>query len=815
MRMNVSNFGQDLRHTVRVLRKSPGYVIVAVLAIGFGVAVNSTVFTLLNAVALRGLPVHDSGDVVSVYQTVRGWRQRNVHGDSTYFSYPEYLSYRDQSSSFSGLAAYAQAELTLGGSEARVLSGDLVTCNYFDVLVGSMRSGRSFRQDECVTPGGNPVVVVSARLWRRQFREDPDILGKTLLLNGVPFVIVGVAPDGFNGASLISADLWAPISMQEQWVPNRKFLDDANLSWLQLIGRLKTDVPLKQARADLAVIAGRIDEQNPPRATQLSIDRATLMNIPQAHTIILGAGTVVLGAVTLVLLIACANLANLLLARAAGRQKEISVRLALGARRGRIVAQLLTESIILSIAGGTIGLVGAWAMLRASLPVMLSQLPHEAQSIALNTNPDIRIIGYLLALSIATGIGFGLVPALQATRVDLNAALKETGTSLGGSRRRWLRSTLVAIQVAVCLVLLIAAGLLARGLRAAQDIEPGFDMKNVTVATFDLSRQGYDAGRSAAFHRGLTERLAARGLEAALVDPVPLSGSRNGTQVILEGTDRRNSIYNATVSANYFQFLNIPVIRGRSFDERDENSHSHVAVLSESTVRRFWPGNDSLGQHFRIPGDPLLWEVIGVAADVHSMGLTDADETLVYFPLTENDYPRVSLVARGIDAGSASQAIREESRALDANVFAATGALEDNVKVWQYPARITALLGSTLGIAGLLLASMGIYGVVAYTVTQRTKEIGIRISLGATNADVVRMILAQTFRPVLAGGCVGLVSSLAVSQILKSLLFGVSPLDPIVFGGISLFLVAVALVASYVPAQRAAVVDPMIALRHE
>jgi predicted permease len=421
MSMHVSNFGQDLRHTVRVLRKSPGYVMVAVLAIGFGVAVNSTVFTLLNAIALRGLPVHEAGDVVSIYQMVQGWRQRNVHGDSTYFSYPEYRTYRDQSTSFSGLAAYAPAELTLGGSDARVVSGDLVTCNYFDVLVGPMKSGRGFRQDECVAPGGNPVAVVSARLWHHQFRRDPTILGKTVLLNGVPFVIVGIAPDGFNGASLISADLWAPISMQEQWIPNRKFLEDANLSWLQLIGRLKTDVPLKQARADLAVIAGRIDEQNPPRATRLSIDRATLMNIPQVHSIILGAGAVVLGAVTLVLLIACANLANLLLARAAGRQKEISVRLALGAGRGRIVAQLLTESVILSIAGGAIGLVGAWAMLRASMPALLSRLPHEAQSIALNISPDLRIIGYLLALSIATGIGFGLVPADDARRSERRA----------------------------------------------------------------------------------------------------------------------------------------------------------------------------------------------------------------------------------------------------------------------------------------------------------------------------------------------------------------------------------------------------------
>jgi predicted permease len=423
----MTNILLDLRQSLRMLLKSPGFVVVAVLALGFGIAINSSVFTLLNAIALRPLPVHDSGSVVTIYQSMQGLRERNVRGDQSLFSLQEYTAFRDQNDVFTGLAAYSNAPLTLGGSKARQLSGDLVTCNYFDAIALGLTLGRGFRPDECVAPGASAVVVISQRLWQRQFGADPQILEKPIVLNGRSFTIVGVGPAGFTGASLMSSDVWAPVSMQEPWIPGRFFLNDANLSWLQLIGRLKAGVSLAQARADLAVIARRIDQQNPPRVTTLHVDRATLMNIPQEHTILMTGGAVVLVAVSLVLLIACANLANLLVARAAARHKEIGIRLALGATRRRLVIQMLAESIMVSIVSAALGLFAAWGVLRALIPMVMAQLPPEAPVMDLNLNPDLRIVVYLLALSLCTGIGFGLLPALQATRIDLNSALKESG----------------------------------------------------------------------------------------------------------------------------------------------------------------------------------------------------------------------------------------------------------------------------------------------------------------------------------------------------------------------------------------------------
>jgi predicted permease len=809
------NIFLDLRQSLRMLLKSPGFVIVAVLALGFGIAINSAVFTLLNAIALRPLPVHDSGSVVTMYQSMQGLRERNVHGDQSLFSLPEYMAFRDQNNVFTGLAAYANAQLTLGGSEARQLSGDLVTCNYFDAITQGLTLGRGFRPNECVAPGVSAAVVISQRLWQRQFGSDPRILEKPIVLNGRSFTIVGVGPAGFTGASLMSSDVWAPLSMQEQWIPGRTFLNDANLSWLQLIGRLKAGVSLAQARADLAVIARRIDQQNPPRVTTLHVDRATLMNIPQGQTMLITAGAVVLVAVSLVLLIACANLANLLVARAATRHKEFGIRLALGATRRRLVIQMLAESVMVSIASGALGLFAAWGALRGLIPIVMAQLPPEAPVMDLNLNPDLRIVGYLLALSLCTGIGFGLLPALQATRIDLNSALKESGSWWGTIRRSRIRNFLVAVQIAICLVLLISAGLLARGLHEAQTIDPGFGMKNIVAATFDLDRQGYNPPRSAAFRRTLAERLGARSMEFAFVEPVPLSGNRFGTVIMLEGRDQPIQVSYAVVSPNYFRFLQIPVIGGQTFDERDRSSLSSAVVVSESTGRHFWPGENPIGKRFRLGRERTPKEVIGVAKDVHSTALAQADQTFIYVPQRVDEYSG-ALLARGSGSNAAiSRAVLDEAHALDANLLVRTSSLEDNLNLWELPARVTSALGAVLGIAGLLLASMGIYGVVSHNVSQRTKEIGIRMSLGADKRDVLRMMTRQIIRPVAIGGLAGLVVCAGVSRVLQSLLFGISPLDPLVFGGVCLFLVAVALAAGYGPARRATRIDPMVALRHE
>jgi macrolide transport system ATP-binding/permease protein len=817
MSLRIPHLYSDLRYTLRTLRKSPGFVIVAVLAVAFGIGVNSAIFTLVNAIALRPLPVKDSSNVVTVYQIVRG-AQRNIsRGDSSYFSYPDYTSYRDQNNVFSGLAAYAQVSLTLGGPGARHLSGDLVTCNFFEVVTVRLSLGRGFRSEECAAPGASPLIVISHRFWESQYGSDAGVLGRTAILNGQPFTIIGVAPPGFNGASIFSSDVWLPLSMRVQVLPDR-FLDSPDARWLQLAGRMKPTVSLAAVRANLALTAARIDQQNPPRKTTLQVDHATLLNVPVVRTLFVSVGAVVLAAVSLVLLIACANVANLLLARAAGRQKEIAVRLALGASRGRLIGQLLTESLLLSLSGGFLGLLAAWATLRALVPVLMARIPAEAPVPVLNLNPDIRITVYLLLLSFVTGLGFGLLPALQATRVDLNTALKETGALLGGLRRRWLRTALVTAQVAVCLILLIATGLLARGLYAAQSIDPGFETKDITVANFDLTRQGYDAPRAAEFHRRLAASLAAQpGLETAFAAPVPLSGGRYGSIVTLDAKDLRIPVSWATVSANYFDALGIPIVRGRGFEERDASADSNL-IISESAARRFWPGEDPIGKPLRFGRDtdqaPVYRQVIGVAKDIHSTGLAQPDDAFVY--VIAKDYSRVSLLVRGPGANPAiARMIHDRARTLDPNVLVQTNPMEDNLRLFQFPSRATAILGGVLGFAGLLLASLGIYGVVSYAVTQRTREIGIRMSLGARKSDVLGMILGQALRPVAVGIAIGLMGSAAASRILQSLLFGVSPLDPLVFAAVSILLAAIAALAGYAPALRAAGVDPISALRHE
>jgi macrolide transport system ATP-binding/permease protein len=806
----------DIRYSIRMFRKNPGFTVVAVLALAFGIGVNSAIFTLLNAIALRPLPVKNASEVVTVYQTMSGLKSRNVHGAKSYLSYPEFSAYRDQSHVFSGLTAYAVAQLTLGGPGARSLIGQVATCNYFSTLTGPLPMGRGFLPEECAAPGAGPVVVLSHAFWQRQFAGDPGVLGKALVLNRNTFTIVGVAPEGFAGASMLGADVWAPISAQEQWIQGRDYLTNANLSWLEAAGRLKPGTSLAQARADLAVIAARADLQYPGRRTTLLVDKATLMNNPEGRTPVLAVGAVVLVAVSLVLLIACANLANFLLARAAIRKREIAVRLAVGASRGRLIGQLLTESVMLALAGGVLGVATAWWTLASVLPAVIGRMPEEVQAVSFNLSPDVRILLYSLGLAFATGIGFGLIPALQSSKVDLSTALKE-GVGGGRSRGR-LRSVLLAAQVSVCLVLLIAAGLLARGLHSAQSIDPGFRMKDIAVAGFDLKREGYTDARAAVFNRQLAARLAAQpGVEqVGFAIPVPLSANRHGSGVVLEGQTANHTVNNAHVSANYFEMLDIPIVRGRAFEEREMRAGAYVVIVSESTARRLWPGADPVGRHLRFGEDKAYSEVVGVAKDIHASSLSKADDTFVYLPVDPTSQLGLNVLVRGkVGFAAIAKSIASETRALDANVLTKAVRFEDHLEIWKLGSRITSTLALALGLVGLLLASVGIYGVMAYAVAQRTKEIGIRMTLGAQRKDVLRLILAQSMRPVGIGVGLGLAGCAAVSGVLSSLLYGVSPLDPLVFGGVACFLASVALLAGWAPARRATRVDPMSALRHE
>jgi predicted permease len=808
----------DIRYSARTLRKSPSFVIVAVLALAFGIGVNTGIFTILNAIALRPLPVADAGRVVGVYQSYRGNTGRNVNGSLSYFSYPEYLNYRDNNHVFSGVAVSAHAAASLGGVEARRVEGQIVSCNYFTVLGRIPSLGREFAADECAKLDAAPVAILSHDFWTGQFHADPQVIGSTIVLNRRAFTVVGIGPAGFAGTGVTPDSYWAPVTMQTTLIPGNTMFLEANTSWLEMLGRLKPGVSLTRARADLTVIAGRIDQSYPGRTTTLSVDTATFMGEPEARTIILTGGVVALLAVGLVLLIACANVANLLLSRAAARQKEIAIRLSAGASRGRLVRQLLTESLLISLAGGALGSVFAFWSFKALLNIIVANLPAGAPPMALTLTPDLRVLGYAIAMSAITGILFGLVPALQATRPDLVSALKEEGSGFAGARlsRGWLRSALIVAQVSVCLVLLVAAGLLTRGLEASQTLDPGFSMKGVVATSFDLMEQGYNDARAFEFHRQLMERVSAiPGVDAASqLAVVPLEGSTFGTVINLDGVSEGQQVKFNNVSPAFFPLLGIPIIRGRAFTAADSNAH--VVVISAATARRYWPNQDPLGKTFRMGKEKSTFEVIGVAGDIRSTDLLHAEPNFFYFPANAEYQARMRLLAHTTgNVAATARLIRDAAHSLDANIIVSAAPLEENLEVWRLPSRILASLTATLGLLGLLLASLGIYGVVSYAVASRIREIGIRMTLGANSAGILRLIVKQAMRPVILGLVIGFAVCGAASRLMAVLLYGISPLDPLTFGGVALFLTGIALAACYLPARRATMVDPMEALRYE
>jgi predicted permease len=813
-----SDFWQDVRFSARALRKSPSFSIVAVLALAFGIGANTGIFTILNALALRPLPVADAGRVVGVYQSYRGNTGRNVNGSISYFSYPEYLNYRDHNHVFSGVAVSANASASLGGAEARRIEGQIVSCNYFTVLGRIPVLGREFRDDECSKPDAAPVAILSHDFWTTHFRADPHALGSSIVLNRRAFTVVGIAPPGFAGTFVTPVSYWAPVAMQSTLNPGATPLTDANTSWLEMLGRLKPGVSITGAGADLAVIARRIDQSYPGRTTSLGIHTANFLGDPEARSIVLAGGVVALLAVGLVLMIACANVANLLLSRAAARQKEIAIRLSAGASRGRLVRQLLTESILISLTGGALGSVLAFWTFHGLFNIVMSNLPAGVPPLALDLSPDLRVLGYAIAISAITGVLFGLVPALQATRPDLVSALKEEGSGFAGAHfsRGRLRNALVVAQVSVCLILLIAAGLLARGLRASQTLDPGFSMKGVIATSFDLKQQGYDDARAQQFHRQLIERVSAMaGVDATSQAVVaPLEGSSYGTVIRRDGIPQPQQIKYNKVSPAFFSLLGIPMVRGRGFTQAESNAH--VAVISKAAEKLFWPNQDSLGKTFRLGGEKVLFEVIGVAGDIRSTDLLHAEKNFFYLPANLEGQADMRLLTHtNASVSAAAKLIRAAAHSLDSNVIVTVKPLEENLEIWRLPSRLLASLTAALGLLGLLLASLGIYGIVSFAVSSRIREIGIRMTLGAEPSGILRLIVKQAMRPVGIGLAIGFVICAGVSRLMSVMLYGVSPLDPLTFVGVALFLTGIAVVASYLPARRATRVDPMEALRYE
>jgi putative ABC transport system permease protein len=819
---------QDLKFGARLLVKSPGFTTIAALSLALGIGANTTIFTLVNAVLLNPLPVDDPAQLVSVWTT----DERNT-GNGLGFLQTSPMNLRDlrdKNAVFSGMAGHVGLPLNITGGTGNPeqIFGELVTGNFFTVLGARPLLGRGFLPDEDVVPGEKLVVVLGYGEWQKRYGGDPGIVGRTVSLNGGTFTVVGVMPKGFKGANAIGAPaLWVPY-MTYPVTTNGFFRELAQPNSrrglvFNMVGRLKPGVSVQQADANLKTLARQLEQEYPNENTGRSV---TLVPLAQAtinpgfRDNIVKAGGLLMTIVGLVLLIACANVANLLLARASARQKEIAVRLSLGAGRGRLMMQLLTEGTLLALIGGGAGLLLAfWAQ-----GLLWSFRPPFLQADAIDLHPDMRVLLFTLGVSLATGIVFGLAPAIQASRPDLVVELKEKTSAPAGSTRLFsLRNVLVAAQVALSLVALVGAGLFLRSLQHAQQIAPGFDADHLAVLSFDLGAQGVTEERGRQFQQRVLERAAlVPGVQSATVaSVVPLFQGGFARTVFLEGqdtSDRRAGrlVQISVVGARYLETVGIPLLRGRTLTAADQPNTPASVVINETMAKKFWPDQDAIGRRFKFFGQDFFTQVVGIARDSKYNFIGEEPTPFIYQSTTQVYQPQLSLFVKAAQPSAVLGTVRGEVQQLDRNlpltgVFTLSEIFDQSL--WA-PRMAASLLAVFAGLS-LVLAVIGIYGVMAYAVSQRTRELGIRMALGASRGDVLRLVVTQGFRVTLLGLAVGLAASFAVTRLIATLLFDVSPTDLVTFTAVPLLLAAAALGASYLPALRATRIDPMVALRYE
>jgi predicted permease len=834
----MENLWQDIRYGFRVFRASPGFFAVAVLSLALGIGANTSIFSVVNAALLRPLPVTEPDRLVFVFNG----SQTNPYSTS---SYPDYLEYREKNEVFSDVLSYSSITVSArADDQTDLLSGSIVSGNFFDVLGVRAALGRTFSPEEDQTPNTHRVMLISHGLWERRFGSNPGTIGQQVSLNGHAFTIIGVTPAGFNGPEVLETnDIYVPMMMQAVVRPPRGgFSGDMNPDlltrrgsrWLRIIGRLKPDVSIEQAQAAMTTAAAQLEQAYPDtnRDTLATVFPVSKVD-PRAYTQLISVAGLLLAVVGIVLLIACANVANLLLARASGRRKEIAVRLALGASRSRLVRQLLTESVLLSLAGGVGGLLLAlWTndLLKTATP------PDGIFSFTLDYHLDGRVLAFAFLLSLATGVIFGLAPALQASRPELVAALKDEDSAAAQGRRRLnLRNLLVVAQVALSLVLLIGAGLFLRSLNNAQSIDPGFDAERVLNAQLNINLLRYTKAQGEEFYRQSVERVEALpGVESAtLARVVPLTGGGRTSSLLIEGQqgsdnvnrsegtglqDNPNTVNTNVVGPKYFQTMGIALLRGRDFTAHDNEAAPRTAIVNDAFARKYFDGEEAIGRRVSFRGAQGPWsEIVGVVRDSKYRTLGEAPRPTAYVPLAQNHETGMALHVRTAgDPSSVAGAVRREIQSLDQNLpVTSLQPMSDVVGSSLFAARMGAVLLATFGLLALLLAGVGLYGVMSYTVSRRTREIGIRMALGAQSGSVLRLVLNEGLRLVGSGVAIGLVVAAGATRLLASFLYGVSPLDGATFVAIPLVLALVALLASYLPARRAARVDPMIALRYE
>jgi predicted permease len=819
----MATFLQDLRYGLRMLVKSPGFTAVAVLSLTLGIGANTTIFTLAKAIFLQSIPVKDPGRVVVLYSTAQTKNAPLQQYLPT--PYPNALDYRQKTDVFSGLAitVFTGSNVQVSGKQIPVPNGAaVVNANLFDLLGVRPAIGRTFSPEEDTAP--RPVVVMSYSLWKTQFGGDPSVLGKTIQINDQEYQVIGVAPKDFlNVGVLGTTDLWIPMPMHDQAVTGltKTWFNQRAFRLSTVVARLKPGVTLRQAQLEVHALGLELEKEYPKDNAGRNEELVPISETaipPQLHSVFAQAGTLMMGIVGLVLLIACANVANLLLSRATQRQREVAVRMALGASRTRLIRQLLTESLLIALCAGILGIFSAYwgrALLLSLLPPGLPQLDFSL---------DGRVFVYTLALAVFATVLFGLVPALQASKTDSITALKDrTGAPSGSTRWYGLRGTLVMIQVALSLIALVGAGLFIHSLSNAQQINPGFEVQHEAVMFLNLQQAHYAQPQAEEFYRDVVDRLNASPMvaSASIADTAPFSGGLARTTFTdgVDSTDPRNGKLTPIVATapGYFSAAGITVLEGRDFTAADDANNTFVGIINRTAAETFWPGKDPIGQHLHFLGETWTVTIVGEVNNVKYLTLGEPPQAIVYMPLKQHYSAATVLYVRTKgDPAKALPSVRAIVQPMIPSVPLSFVRTVNQLLVQSLTApRLGAELLGGFGLLALVLATIGTYGVMSYSVNQRGHEIGIRMALGAQPGNVLRLILSNGMAMVIAGVCIGLLFSTLLAKSMSSLLYGIGVFDPASFLITAALLILVALGACYLPARRAMKVDPIVALRYE
>ena len=807
----------DLRFAARSLTKHSLFSAVVILTLGLAIGANSAIFSLIDAALLRPLRVDRPGELVDIYTTDSTSRGM---GNS---SFPDFAYLRQNTNGVADVFGYGGLMTTITGGRPEVVFGEMVSGNYFTATRAKLALGRGFSPDEDRVAGANPVVVISDRLWRRRFAADPSVVGKSITLNGHPFTVIGVAAPEFTGLLFraVSSDLWAPTMMMGQLRTDE--LSNRGERWMFVKARLAPGVTVQRASQTFAGLGARLAGSFPEsnRGHSFAIRRTIdVMVNPDGDRAIFAGAVALLVAVGFVVLIASTNVGNLMFARAASRQREIAIRLALGASRRQLIAQLLIESSLLAALGGALGLGIAFTLSK----LLIAFHPPIPVPISLDVGVDTRVVVFTVLVTALSALIFGLLPALQASRPSLTTALSGARAAFTRrSRLMRLRNAFLVPQMALSVVLLVVAGLFTRSVMNAGAVDPGFDIEHTAMISLNLSLDGYDSTRARTFYENLARRAEANGIRSSsVVDRIPLDlyGSQSTTIRVPSptngGADGKRALEVAGVDAKYFETIGVSIVRGAAFTAADVRSRAPVAIVSETMARQLWPSSDAVGQSIRMYDGSSI-RVIGVARDTKVQSLGESPQPLLYRPLEPNYAKLLRMVVRSSNQPSAAiDALRREIAALDPNVAVFESAtMTSHLSVMLFPYRAAALVSAALGLCGLLLSSVGLFGVVAFSVARRTREFGIRLALGATSRGVVQMVMREQARVIAVSLAVGLALALGAARSLASVVFGVTWSDPLTLLLVVAALGVVAFLASFIPAARATAVNPSVALREE